>query len=239
MRAQAAVKVRLTDLDSYGARRGAFREVEVPRLAYLMVDGHGDPNTSAAYADALAALYPVAYSLKFASKAELGRDYVVPPLEGLWWAEDLAWFTSARDKSRWEWTMMLLVPDWLSPEMVEAAVARVAAKDARAVPARLADVRFDSLTEGLCVQTLHVGTYDDEAPVLARLHREVLPAAGLEPTGAHHEIYLGDPRRTAPERLRTILRQPVRRIGGADGRGDGGRGGGRGGAVGRASDAAS
>lgn len=194
--------------DSYRARSGEFRILEVPELSYLMIDGHGDPNTSEAYADALAALYPVAYALKFASKRELGRDYVVPPLEGLWWADDMAAFTSARDKSRWSWTMMLLVPDWIEADLVGDALAAVAAKGA---PLRLGDLRFESLTEGLSVQTLHVGTYDDEGPVLDHLHAEVIPAAGMEPTGKHHEIYLSDPRRTAPERLRTILRQPVRR----------------------------
>lgn len=198
------------ELDSYAARRGEFRTLTVPRLRYLMVDGRGDPNTAPAYEDALAALYPLAYTLKFASKRLLGRDYVVPPLEGLWWAEDMAAFTHARDKSRWEWSMMLLVPDWVGQEMVADAVVALRAKPDP--PARLEDVRCEVLDEGLCVQTLHVGPYDDEGPVLSRLHRDVLPAAGLVPTGKHHEIYLTDPRRSAPERLRTILRQPVRRV---------------------------
>ena len=193
-------------LDSYRARRGEFRVLDVPELRYLMVDGHGDPNTSSAYAAALEALYPVAYTLKFASKRELGRDYVVPPLEGLWWAQDMAAFTTGRDKSAWSWTMMLLVPDWIEPTMVDDALAAVAAK---AAPARLADVRLETLAEGRCVQTLHVGPFDDEGPVLVRMHEEVIPAHGLRMTGRHHEIYLSDPRRTAPARLRTILRQPV------------------------------
>lgn len=197
-------------LDTYRARRGEFRTLEVPELRYLMVDGHGDPNTSIDYADALAALYPVGYTLKLASKRELGRDYVVPPLEGLWWAEDMTAFTSARDKSRWDWTMMLLVPDWIAGEMVEQAIATVRAREGSERPVRIDDVRLASLDEGLCVQTLHVGSFDDEGPVLEHLHREVIPAAGLELAGTHHEIYLSDPRRTAPERLRTILRQPVR-----------------------------
>ncbi len=197
-------------LDTYRARRGEFRTLEVPRLRYLMVDGHGDPNTSTEYADALASLYPVAYTLKFASRRELGRDYVVPPLEGLWWAEDMAAFTSARDKSRWDWTMMLLVPDWIEDEMAGSAIATVRGREGSERPVRIEDVRLASLEEGLCVQTLHVGSFDDEGPVLEQLHREVIPAAGLELAGRHHEIYLSDPRRTAPERLRTILRQPVR-----------------------------
>lgn len=197
-------------LDQYRAKRGEFRILEVPETRFLMIDGHGDPNTDPAYPAALEALYPVAYKLKFASKRRLGRDYVVPPLEGLWWAEDMTAFTSARDKSRWDWTMMLLVPDWIAGEMVEQAIATVRAREGSERPVRIDDVRLASLDEGLCVQTLHVGSFDDEGPVLEHLHREVIPAAGLELAGTHHEIYLSDPRRTAPERLRTILRQPVR-----------------------------
>lgn len=193
-------------MDSYRARSGEFRVVDVPPLRYLMIDGHGDPNTAPEYAAALTTLYPVAYRLKFASKTELSRDYVVPPLEALWWAEDMAAFTTSRDKSRWSWTVMLMVPDWLAPEMVEAA--RAQAGTTRRL-ARLDDLRLDTLEEGRCVQTLHVGAYDDEAEVLARLHHEFIPGAGLRMIGRHHEIYLSDPRRVAPAKLRTILRQPV------------------------------
>ncbi|WP_243697178.1 GyrI-like domain-containing protein [Aeromicrobium phragmitis] len=194
------------ELDSYRAKQGEFRILDVPELRYLMIDGHGDPNTSQEYADALAALYPVAYTLKFASKRELGRDYVVPPLEGLWWADDMSVFTSARDKSRWDWTMMILVPEWITRELIDAAIEQVASKRR---PARLDDFRWDSLREGRCVQTLHVGPFDDEADVLARMHEEFIPENGFRMVSTHHEIYLSDPRRTAPERLRTILRQPV------------------------------
>lgn len=195
-----------TTLDSYHARRGRFRLVDVPDLRYLMVDGHGDPNTSPAFTEAVETLYPVAYALKFASKRELGRDYVVPPLEGLWWAEDMETFTAARDKMRWDWTLMLLVPDGIAPDMVAAAVERVGAK---ARPARLDDLRLETLSEGLCVQTLHVGSFDDEAGVLDRMHHEFVPENGLRMVGTHHEIYLSDFRRVAPEKRRTILRQPV------------------------------
>ncbi|MCI4061156.1 GyrI-like domain-containing protein [Micromonospora sp. R77] len=193
-------------LDAYRAPRGRFRLVDVPDLRYLTADGHGDPNTSPAFAEAVEALYPVAYQLKFASKRELGRDYVVPPLEGLWWAEDMATFTTARDKSRWDWTLMLMVPDWIDQAMVTAAVAQAGAKHR---PARLDDVRLRTLTEGRCVQTLHVGSFDDEADVLARLHHRFLPDHGLRPAGTHHEVYLSDFRRVAPDRRRTVLRQPV------------------------------
>lgn len=196
-------------LDSYRASRGKFRVLDIPRLQYLMIDGAGDPNTSSEYTDALEALYPLAYKLKFASKRDLGRDYVVPPLEGLWWADDMASFTSARDKSQWQWTMMLMVPTWID----DAFVARVMqALRAGLPPALLDSVRLASLDEGQCVQTLHVGPFDDEGPVLHQMHYEFIPEQGLVVRGVHHEIYLSDPRRTSPEKLRTILRQPVARV---------------------------
>jgi hypothetical protein len=193
-------------LDAYQARRGQFRVVDVPDTQYLMVDGHGDPNTSPAFTDAVEALYPVAYKLKFASKRDLGRDYVVPPLEGLWWADDMDSFTAARDKSRWDWTLMIMVPDWIDQDMFTAAVEQAGARNR---PSRLDDTRLETLAEGRCVQTLHVGSFDDEAEVLARLHHEFVPGNGLRMAGRHHEIYLSDFRKVAPDRQRTILRQPV------------------------------
>ncbi|SCG48553.1 hypothetical protein GA0070609_2085 [Micromonospora echinaurantiaca] len=194
------------EIDAYRARPGRLDLVDVPDLRYLMIDGHGDPNTPA-FTDATEALYPLAYKLKFASKRTLGRDYVVMPLEGLWWADDMDTFTASRDKSRWDWTLMVMVPDWVDQDMFADAVEQVAATGR---PRRLDDVRLGSLSEGRCVQTLHVGAYDDETEVLARMHHEFIPANGLRMVGRHHEIYLSDARRTAPEKLRTILRQPVR-----------------------------
>ena len=167
-------------LDSYRARHGEFRVVEVPPLQYLMVDGHGDPNTSQEYADALAALYPVAYKLKFASKQALGHDYVVPPLEALWWAADMDAFTSARDKSQWDWTAMIMTPDRITADLVTEAVATVAKKDP---PVGLDKLRLETLDEGRCVQTLHLGPYDDEADVLAEMHERFIPSAGLRRRG--------------------------------------------------------
>ena len=192
-------------LDAYQAKQHLFRVVDVPPMQYLMVDGHGDPNSSAEFSEAIEALYPVAYKLKFASK-ELGRDYVVMPLEGLWWSSDMATFTSARDKSRWNWTLMLMTPDWITVDQVGVAIAKAGAGDR---PASLDKVRLESLAEGRCVQTLHVGSFDDEAETLARMHDEFIPDAGLTMTGKHHEIYLSDFRRVEPAKLRTILRQPV------------------------------
>ncbi|WP_067679821.1 GyrI-like domain-containing protein [Nocardia miyunensis] len=195
-------------LDTYRARSGQFRVVEVPPMRYVMVDGRGDPNTSREFTEAVEALYPVAYKLKFASKQDLGRDYVVMPLEGLWWSERMETFTSARDKSRWNWTIMSMVPDWITDEMFEAAVTKAGAKN----PAVPDLVRLENLDERRCVQTLHIGSFDDEAETLARMHHEFIPESGLTMTGRHHEIYLNDFRRTTPARLRTILRQPVEAV---------------------------
>ncbi|MBT0568164.1 GyrI-like domain-containing protein [Williamsia sp. CHRR-6] len=183
-----------------------FAQIEVPDRRYLMIDGHGDPNTSAAYAEAIAAVYPVAYAVKFASKRSLDRDYVVPPLEALWWAADMDSFTVHRDKTEWDWTLLSMVPDWISVGLIDDSIAAVRAKGAAPQLDRL---RHNILSEGRCVQVLHVGPYDDEAQTLRRLHDEYIPNHGLTMTGRHHEIYLSDARRTAPEKLRTILRQPV------------------------------
>ena len=193
-------------LDAYQARSGQFRCVQVPDLQYVMIDGHGDPNTSSDYTEAIAALYPVAYKLKFASKRDLGRDYVVMPLEGLWWADDMDSFTAWRDKSQWDWTLMIMVPDWIDQHLFDTAVEQVGAKHRAA---RHEDIRLELLSEGRCVQTLHVGSFDDEADVLARMHHEFISDNGLRMVGKHHEIYLSDFRKVAPEKLRTILRQPV------------------------------
>lgn len=192
------------ELDGYAARRGEFELLTIDPRRYLMLDGSGDPNRAPRYEQVLATIFPVAYALKFLSKNELGRDYVVPPLEGLWWAEDMTTFLT-REKSRWSWTMFSLVPDWIDDALVDTARATAAGKGAPLVD----ELRVETLDEGLCVQTLHVGPYDDEGPVLQRMHTEFIADAGLSLTGRHHEIYLSDPRRTDPSRLRTILRQPV------------------------------
>lgn len=192
-------------LDGFRARLGELRLVDLPPSRFLAIDGEGDPNTAPAYRAALGSLYPFSYALKAASRNEFGRDYVVPPLEGLWWADDPAVFAERRDKSLWRWTMMVMVPEWIGGDLVEAARERVRAKGA---PDRLDEVRLAVLDEGRCVQTLHIGPYDDEGPVIERMHARALDL-GYRLSGRHHEIYLGDARRAAPERLRTILRQPI------------------------------
>lgn len=192
-------------LDSYQAKAGEFRVLTVPKMQYLMIDGHGDPNQAQEYKDALMTLYPVAYKLKFASK-QLGHDYTVMPLEGLWWAENMDTFTTDRDKSQWDWTMMIMQPEWITREMFEAVMVKLSVKDA---PPLLNKLRLEVLDEGECVQILHVGPYDNEAETLRMMHQEFIPHAGLKLAKKHHEIYLSDPRKVASEKLRTILRQPV------------------------------
>ncbi len=200
------IKVAMKELYAPGAN--AFVIVEVPPLRYLAIDGAGNPNTAGAYARAVEALYSVSYTLKFASKQQLGRDFTVAPLEGLWRAGDPAAFVT-REKDAWRWTMLIAQPEWIGDEMVEHAKAEVTRK--KGFPA-VPELRPLTLHEGLSVQILHIGPYDDEGPTLARLHDEFMPANGLAFNGDHHEIYLGDPRKSAPERLKTILRQPVKRI---------------------------
>lgn len=196
-------------LDSYLAKQGKFRIVDIPPMQYLMVDGHGDPNTSEEFKNAIEALYPVAYKLKFASKIELQKDYTVMPLEALWWADNMDTFTSARDKSKWDWTLMIMQPDWITAEMFEVAVKKASEKLA---PKSISKVRLETLNEGMCVQTLHVGSYDSEAETLAIMHSEFIPDNNLKMVQKHHEIYFSDFRKVAPEKLRTILRQPVEQI---------------------------
>ncbi len=191
----------------YRARHGVLELLDLPPLRYLALQGHGDPNTSERYADSVRTLYPLAYALKTLGRRELGVDLTVMPLEAQWWADDHAVFTSARDKSAWSWRAMILAPEWVGADHLKTARAGVAAKGGAP---RLDAVRLEAVDEGLAMQTLHLGPYDDEGPVLERMHAEI-DRRGLRLAGRHHEIYLGDPRRSAPERLRTILRQPVAR----------------------------
>ena len=178
--------------------------VEVPEMSFLMVDGVGDPRTSPAYADALQAIYTVAYTLKFALKrGPLALDVTVMPLEGLWWVPDMALFTADRDD--WRWTMMMAEADEVTAEMVADAKAAAAAK--KDLPA-IAWVRLERFAEGLAAQVMHHGPYSEEGPTIERLHRFIAEQGYLR-CGKHHEIYLGDPRRAHPEKLRTIIRQPV------------------------------
>jgi hypothetical protein len=196
----------------YQASAKKFEVVDVPPMNFLMIDGHGDPNTAQEYQDAVEALYAVAYALKFTSKKEKGMDYVVPPLEGLWWVENMEEFSTG-DKSAWNWTMMIMQPEWVTQDMFEAALEQVEKK--KNLPA-LSRLRLETHHEGLAVQILHIGPYSAEAPTIARMHT-FIDENGYEPAGKHHEIYLSDPRKVAPEKLKTVLRQPVRKIRGQNG----------------------
>ena len=178
--------------------------VDVPEMQFLMIDGAGDPNTSVAYAEAIEALYAAAYTLKFISKTTEEVDYVVMPLEGLWWTPDMAEF-STDDKSAWEWTAMIVQPNHITAAHVAAATDEVRKKKD---PQALDRIRFEPYAEGLAAQILYFGPYADEAPTIERLH-QFATDSGYQLRGKHHEIYLSDPRRTAPERLRTVIRQPI------------------------------
>lgn len=178
--------------------------VNVPAFPFLQIDGQGDPNTDPAYKAAVSALFSLSYALKFAIKKNDGADYAVMPLEGLWWVEDLAKL-DMNDKSNWFWTMMIRQPPEVTPELCQKFSAEVEKK--KGLPA-VRQIRLQTFTEGLCAQVMHIGPYSAEMPTVERLHQFVR-GQGLELTGRHHEIYLGDPLKAAPEKLRTILRNPV------------------------------
>jgi hypothetical protein len=195
-------KAELKHLYQPGIRDFVF--VDVPAMTFVMVDGQGDPNTAASYRAAVEWLYGVSYAMKFASK-DLGQDYFVPPLEGLWWADNPSDFV-ARNKANWRWTMMIMVPDFITRAMFDVAVEKTAEKLTEA-PASL---RLATYAEGRSLQIMHLGSYDDEGPALEHLHEVEMPARKLVHNGHHHEIYLNDPRKTAPAKLKTILRQPIK-----------------------------
>jgi hypothetical protein len=190
----------------YAPPKGKFVLVNVPEIPFLRVDGEGRPGSSPGFQEAIGALYSVAYTLKFTSKKERGLDWKVAPLEGLFpTGEGGALRISA--EQGWRWTLLLPQPEFVTREEVAHAIEVAAQKKPNPALVRL---RLEVLREGLCIQTLYVGAYADEGPTIAALHAH-LKEEGYVPNGRHHEIYLGDPTRTAPERLRTVLRQPVRK----------------------------
>jgi len=190
----------------YQPRAGVIAAIEVPPLAYLMIDGQGDPNTAPVFQEAVEALFALSYTLKFAiKKGPRAIDYGVMPLEGLWWADDPKSFYLA-EKSKWKWTAMIAQPEFVGQAEVDAAFA--AANKKKNLPA-LDRVRFETLDEGASVQVLYVGSFADEGPTIQRLH-DFIDSSRKKLHGKHHEIYLNDKRRTAPEKLKTILRQPMR-----------------------------
>lgn len=178
-------------------------QVDVPPMKFLMIDGQGDPNTSPEYAQAIEALFSVSYTLKFmVKKGALTIDYGVMPLEGLWWADDMSVFTS-NDKARWQWTMMIMQPDFVPDELILEAIQVARKKD---LPA-LEQVRLERFTEGRCAQILHIGPFSEEGQTIARVHQFIDERSVRR--GKHHEIYLSDIRRAAPEKWRTVIRHPM------------------------------
>lgn len=181
--------------------------VRVPKFNYLMIDGEGDPNNSQSFREAVQALYSVAYTLKFMIKKEKGVDYPVMALDGLWWMEDMSQF-NMEDRSAWRWTLMILQPSVVTKSLFKRALKQATEK--KRLPA-LSKIRMEPYAEGLSVQTMHIGPYAEEAPTIQRLHAAARER-GCELRGKHHEIYLGDPRKTKPEKLKTVIRQPIQKV---------------------------
>lgn len=178
-------------------------EVDVPAMNFLMIDGEGAPETPA-FAQAVEALFAVAYTLKFsAKKGALALDFGVMPLEGLWWADDPAAFM-ANDKSNWKWTLLIAQPDVITAEMVHSATVAVERKKN---PAALAGIRFAAFAEGRCAQIMHIGPFSAEGPTVASVH-DFIEHHQHQITGKHHEIYLSDFRKADPAKMKTIVRQP-------------------------------
>ncbi len=200
----------------YYAPSTAPELIDVPSMRFLMVDGKGDPNTAQAYADALAALYGLSYAIKMSKmggKQPQGYyDFVVPPLEGLWWtAEGVYDGVTQKDKSKFRWTSMIRQPDFVTLPVLEEAKASLAKKKP-GMDTSL--VRLEDFAEGLCVQVMHLGPYDDEPATVRKMDVYMAKEGYLQDFSMsrhHHEIYLGDPRKTAPEKLKTVIRHPIRR----------------------------
>ena len=179
--------------------------VEVPQMSFLLIDGEGDPNTSQSFQDAIDVLYPLSYTLKFIIKrGEIGIDYGVLPLEGLWWADDMSSF-SVKNKENWKWTLMIMQPELVKKEMVVKAIEEVRKKKN---PVALPLVRFESFSEREVAQIMHIGPFSEEGPTVEKVHT-FIENSSKQLSGKHHEIYLSDIRRTAPARLKTIIRQPM------------------------------
>lgn len=202
----ATIDLKKVYREHYRAKVGSPSLVDVPPRPHLMIDGAGDPGTAAEYREAVEALYPLAYGMRAAIKTATGDAYTVLPLEGLWWADDMNSF-SVYDKGAWKWRMMICLPDLATAEMAADVLPRVTAKKLLVAGDR---VRFDTYGDGPAAQVMHLGPYADEAPTIEALHA-FIEAEGLSLTGKHHEIYLGDPRKTEPAKLKTIIRQPVGR----------------------------
>ena len=189
----------------YHSHTKAVSVVDAPPMNFLMIDGAGDPNTAQAYQEAIEALFSVSYALKFMiKKSDLAIDYGVMPLEGLWWTEDMARF-STDDKQHWLWTAMIMQPEYVTESLVAQAIADVTKKKGLPAAARL---RFEMFHEGQSAQIMHIGPFSAEQPTVERLHQHI-EKLGFRRAGKHHEIYLSDFRKASPEKLKTIIRQPM------------------------------
>lgn len=182
--------------------------IDIPRMNFLMIDGVGDPNKAQEFKDAVEALYSVSYALKFMiKKGKTAIDYSVMPLEGLWWVDDTSKF-SIEDKDAWKWTVMIMQPEFVTKDLFKKALEQVGKKKNLFA---LSKMRFEDFHEGLSAQIMHIGPYSAEGPTIKKLHN-FIREKGYELRGRHHEIYLSDPRKSAPERMKTIIRQPVEAI---------------------------
>ncbi len=181
--------------------------VNVPQMNFLMIDGMGNPDTSQKFKEAIETLYAVSYTIKFMVKKEKSINYVVMPLEGLWWADDMASFSPEdMDRDRWKWTLMLMQPECVTKDIFGKAIEEV--KKKKNLPF-LSKLRIENLQEGLSAQILYIGPYDAEHTTIKKIHA-FIKEKGYKFSGKHHEIYLSDPRKTALEKLKTIIRQPVK-----------------------------
>jgi hypothetical protein len=189
----------------YTAKVDVPARVDVPPLPYLMIDGTGDPNTAPAFQEAIQMLYSLSYTMKFEMKKAREIDYPVMALEGLWWMEGMAKFDLAA-KDDWLWTLMILLPEVVTPELMAWAAGEIERKKGLAAVRR---ARLETYHEGVSAQILHVGPFSEEGPTVARLHA-FIAAQECAPAGKHHEIYFSDARRVPPEKWRTIIRQPMR-----------------------------
>ncbi len=189
----------------YSPSSGEVMIVDVSEMSFIMVDGAGDPNTAQEYKDAVEALYAVSYAIKFIiKKGEVAIDYGVMPLEGLWWVDDMTQF-SVENKDIWKWTSMIMQPKYVTRDLFDIAIEQVRKK--KSLPA-LPKMRFESFHEGLAAQVMHIGSYSAEGPTVEMLHN-FIRENGYVLRGKHHEIYLTDPRKSAPEKMKTVIRQPI------------------------------
>jgi len=198
------LKKKLANL--YGYKKTEPALLDVPSLKFVQFDGHGNPNNNPMFEEAMQVVYTMAYGIKFKIKSKFNKDYTVMPPEGLWCADDMTAYNELR-KDEWKWTIGILIPDEVTPEIFEEVKGETIKKKKLE---SLKKARFDVMNEGKCAQILHLGPYADEQPTIAKLHKFIFDS-GYHLTGRHREIYLSDPRRCAPEKMKTIIRQPIRK----------------------------